>query len=197
MVVVDSGFNNSCLLPSLVIPNGTHSLDACKFVIETTDQLWNLKVNISQAFSEYFIENYTIISTSGTVQQGQAGLKNYTYSTMTAFPDIKIQILDCFCVGNDEYGYKCTMPDLLTGTNTGPSEYGPPTGKKVKYMGLVNSLVKNFNGKWQYVMEWGVHDIVTLLYELGMDNIPSSTTNDEQVYPHCQTWIQYIEGYYF
>ena len=67
---------------------------------------------------------YAFASCSGIDQ-----LKAMVAKVMTAFPDIRIHITDCFCVGNDVDGYKTTMPDILTGTNTGPSTYGPATGK--------------------------------------------------------------------
>jgi len=32
---------------------------------------------------------------------------------MVAIPDYKIIITDAFCEGNDQIGYKTTMPDIL------------------------------------------------------------------------------------
>ena len=40
---------------------------------------------------------------------------------MVEFPDIRIRLHDCFCVGDDEPGFKCAMPDVLTGTHLGRS----------------------------------------------------------------------------
>ena len=48
--------------------------------------------------------------------------------------------------GNDIDGYKTVMPDILTGTNTGPSAYGPATGKKVCYSGTAVTYVQKVVG---------------------------------------------------
>ena len=44
-----------------------------------------------------------------------------------------IKIATKIPTGNDIDGYKTVMPDILTGTNTGPSSYGPATGRSVRY----------------------------------------------------------------
>ena len=89
------------------------------------------------------------------------------------------------------------MPDILMATNTGPSIYGPATGKKIKMTGLVNSFIEKRNGKWVYTMEYGVHDTVTLLNQLGFQIIPNSTIvppeSDETNDAKCETWIDYFK----
>ena len=90
-------------------------------------------------------------------------LKELVWRTRRAFPDLKIHVTDVFCTGNDVDGYKTTMPDVLTGTNTGPSAFGPPTGKKVSYAGIAVTYVQKVGGRWQYVSEVVVHDELALL----------------------------------
>ena len=71
------------------------------------------------------------------------------WATKRAFPDLQIHVTDVFCVGNDIDGYKTTMPDVLIGTNTGPSSFGPPTGRHVSYNGMAVCYVQKVGGKWQ------------------------------------------------
>ena len=71
------------------------------------------------------------------------------WATKRAFPDLQIHVTDVFCVGNDIDGYKTTMPDVLIGTNTGPSSFGPPTGRRVSYNGIAVCYVQKVGGKWQ------------------------------------------------
>jgi hypothetical protein len=105
---------------------------------------------------------------------------------MRAFPDIQIHITDCVCRGNDIDGYKCAMPDVLTGTNTGPSGYGPATYKQAKWTGLVQSWVKRNpkTAQWQYYAEWGVHDEWSLISQLGLDfaRVPRPPANVEPLH---------------
>jgi len=145
---------------------------------------------------KYFSPDY-VIQSAGSVVYGLPGLAYYTYSTMLAFPDIKIKILDCFCKGNDIYGYRCSMPDILMGTNTGPSLYGAPTGKFVKYTGLVNSFIQNVDGRWVYMMEYGNHDVVTLLRELGFENLPPERPAEDYIQfvdnERCENWMTFFK----
>jgi len=98
-------------------------------------------------------------------------LKNLVASTMVAFPDLRIHITDVLCYGNDIDGYKTVMPDILIGTNTGPSAYGPPTGKRVRYSGTAVCYVQKVKGRWVYVSEWLLHDEWALISQLGLSNL--------------------------
>ena len=48
----------------------------------------------------YFVEDYLVALTSGTVARGMAQLEALVEGGMAAFPDICIQILDYFCFGD-------------------------------------------------------------------------------------------------
>jgi hypothetical protein len=63
------------------------------------------------------------------------------------------------------------MPDILTGTNTGPSAYGPATGKKIRFSGTAVTYVQKVKGRWVYVAEWLLHDEFSLISQLGFTNI--------------------------
>ena len=74
------------------------------------------------------------------------------------------------------------MPDIITGTNTGPSAYGPATGKKVHYSGTAVCFVQKVKGRWVYVAEWLLHDEFSLISQLGFTDIsaiPHSPLNDK------------------
>merc|ERR1712039_746921 len=117
---------------------------------------------------------------------GKKALRDAVLTEMRAFPDIAIHITDCSCNGNDDDGYKCSMPDVLTGTNLGPSSYGPATGRYARWTGIVQSLVKQNpkTGQWQYYAEWGVHDEWALIQQLGLDffRVPHPPTNSEPIH---------------
>jgi len=178
--------NNSCLIKNLVIPDGPQTFDACGFVIKSTDEVWNLRGDVDAAIEKYFHEEYLDAGSWGRRIIGKKALRDAVLGEMRAFPDIKIHITDCVCKGNDNDGYKCAMPDVLTGTNLGPSSYGPPTGRFARWTGLVESLVKRnpATGQWQYYAEWGVHDEWSLIQQLGLDfsRVPRPPINDEPLH---------------
>jgi len=181
--MISPALNNSCLIPELAIPDGPQTFDACGFVIRSTDEVWNLRGNVDAAIQKYFHENYVNAGSWGRRAIGKKALRQAVLSEMRAFPDIRIHITDCVCKGNDNDGYKCAMPDILTGTNTGPSAYGPATGRYARWTGLVQSLVKRNpkTGQWQYYAEWGVHDEWALIQQLGLDfsRVPRPAINSE------------------
>lgn len=175
--------NNSCLIPNLAPPAGPQTFNACEFVIKSTDEVWNKRGDVDAAIEKYFVDDYYNAGSWGRRGIGKDALKQAVYGEMRAFPDITIHITDCSCVGNDIDGYKCMMPDILEGTNTGPSVWGPATGRYARWTGLVESFVKRnqATGQWQYVAEWGVHDEWALIAQLGLDfsKVPHPPANTE------------------
>jgi len=181
--------NNSCLIPNLDIPANSdkpQTFDACGFVIRSTDEIWNLRINTAEAIEKYFHEGYINAGSWGHRAIGKTELREGVLKEMNAFPDIKIHITDCACVGNDINGYKCAMPDVLEGTNTGDSIYGPATGRYARWSGMVQSIVKQnpATGQWQYYAEWGVHDEWALIQQLGLDfsRVPHAVKNVEPIH---------------
>jgi hypothetical protein len=183
-------FNNSILITNLASLPSTEgkpqTFDACGFVVRSTDEIWNKRDNVDIAIDKYFHEDYVDAGSWGRRIIGKKALKAAVWSEMRAFPDIQIHITDCACLGNDVDGYKCAMPDVLIGTNTGPSGYGPATGKFAKWTGMVESWVKQNpeTGEWQYYAEWGVHDEWALIQQLGLDfsRVPHPLTNSEPLH---------------
>lgn len=188
-------FNNSCLIENLVIPDGPQTFDACAFVIKSTDETWNVRGNVDIAIDKYFHEEYLNAGSWGRRGIGKKALRDGVLAEMRAFPDIKIHITDCVCKGNDNDGYKCAMPDVLTGTNLGPSAYGPPTGRYARWTGLVESFVKRnpVTGQWQYYAEWGVHDEWALIQQLGLDfsRVPHPPINNEPLHD-CSPLLKFL-----
>mmetsp|Transcript_72035 Transcript_72035/g.201052 ORF Transcript_72035/g.201052 Transcript_72035/m.201052 type:complete len:336 (+) Transcript_72035:98-1105(+) len=180
--------DNSCLISQLdpVNNSGPQTFDACGFVIRSTDEVWNLRGDVDEAIEKYFHKDYYNAGSWGKRGVGKKELRDAIFSQMRAFPDLQIHITDCVCKGNDVAGYKCAMPDLLTGTNLGPSAYGPATGRFARWTGMVESLVKRdpASGQWQYVAEWGVHDEWALIQQLGLDfgRVPHPATNAEPLH---------------
>jgi len=187
------GYNNSCLMRNNQIPEGPQTFDACAFVIESTDALWNKRSDPDAAIDRYFHEDYYMAGSWGRRVIGKAALRRAVYGEMRAFPDMAIHITDCSCKGNDFDGYKCMMPDVLEGTNHGPSAYGPATHRHARWTGLVESYVRQneVTGKWQYVAEWAVHDEWALIAQLGLDfaRLPHPPYNTE-AFHDCQPLLQ-------
>jgi len=169
--------NNTCLWGNPLQPPTKGApqtfLEECpKWVIRTTDEVWNLGAEgRNQSMERYFHPNFTSHYSFGRSYTGIEALKETVASTIKAFPDLRIYVSDCFCIGNDVDGYKTVMPDVLIGTNLGESSYGPPTNRSFAYGGIAVTYVNKNpeTGEWQYVAEWIQHDELSLVAQLGID----------------------------
>merc|ERR1712048_455926 len=155
---------------STVPPTGPKTFDCRGFVIESTDATWHMRSwsATDLAIDKYFAEDWQSVRAFGSIIDGRVGLRKFMKEWLAGFPDVFIMVSDLFCEGNDDVGYKTTMPYVLTATNTGPSVFGPATGRHVKYHGLANCYIKNINGQWQYTSEWDVPDMWSFLAQLNV-----------------------------
>mmetsp|Transcript_90215 Transcript_90215/g.289354 ORF Transcript_90215/g.289354 Transcript_90215/m.289354 type:complete len:312 (+) Transcript_90215:68-1003(+) len=189
--------DNACLIKKLAIPEGPQTFDACGFVVRSTDEVWNLRGDVDAAIEKYFHEDYLNAGSWGKRAIGKKALREGVLAEMRAFPDIQIHITDCVCKGNDNDGYKCAMPDVLDGTNLGPSAYGPATGRYARWTGMVESFIQKnaATGQWQYIAEWGVHDEWALIQQLGLDfrRVPHPARNEEPLHD-CSPLLQMGPG---
>jgi hypothetical protein len=137
-----------------------NQLDVEKFIRYTTYDIWNKKL-VGKIYDCY--TNDTIIHAGmGKKVIGADNIIADTMAWLTAFPDMEVKILDIIWSGNEVDGYRVSMPWSFIGTNTGFSEFGPPTGKRIdesNNLGIANTFIKKVNGSWMYIEEWSTYDI--------------------------------------
>merc|ERR1711862_294316 len=169
----DTGYNNSCLFETEGLNrDGPKELDCPRFVIESTDLIWNMYRDfetIETYLRQFMVDDWESLSVMGEYIRGMDELINFTRTMLTAFPDMQIHIIDVFCEGNDEDGYKTTMPCINTGTHLGYHPvFGPPTGKTVTWYQIPNCFIKNSDGQWKYTAEISIPDYLSLYSQLGV-----------------------------
>jgi len=168
-----TGYNNSCLWEKPGLNrDGPQEFDCPRFVIESTDQIWNMYRDpeiVKTYLHKYMVDDWESISSMGEYIRGYDKLEHLTLTTMTAFPDIKLHIVDTFCEGNDIDGYKTTMPVIHTATHTGyHPTFGPPTNKTATWYGVPNCFIKKIDGQWKYTSEVNMPDNLSLYSQLGV-----------------------------
>jgi len=131
-----AAYNNSCLYQKQVLNRyGPRTFDCAKFVIDSTDEIWNMNRSVEWVYSKldkYMTNDWESVTNYGEYLHGMPLLRKLVMQTLTAFPDIKLHIVDTYCEGNDIDGYKTTMPVVHTATHLGwHPVFGPPTGKKI------------------------------------------------------------------
>merc|ERR1712136_604847 len=96
----ETGFNNSCLYEKEGLNrDGPQEFDCPRFVIESTDQIWNMYRDpeiVKTNLRKYMVDDWESISSMGEYIRGYDKLEDLTLTTMNAFPDIKLHILDTF-----------------------------------------------------------------------------------------------------
>lgn len=190
--------NNTCMDKVSVPPPGPQDFDCRGFVIYSTDETWHQRSwdITEEAISKYFAPDWQSVRAFGTVLNGRPGLKKFMKDWLGGFPDVFIRVADVFCEGNDVAGYKTTMPYILTATNTGPSMFGPATGKSIKYHGIANCFIKKFDdGNWRYTTEWDVPDMWSFMTQLGLNlDFQKHPTTDLMNIDQCQPLFEWGTG---
>ncbi len=104
--------------------------------------------------------------------KGPEGFIQFFTQLRTAFPDLKIAVEE-MVAADDKVAFAYTM----TGTQEGPFEGIPATGKKVKARGL--QLAK-YNSEGRITERWGSSDQAGILQQIGATK-PTSTMNEPPV----------------
>ena len=74
------------------------------------------------------------------LQLGDEKVVQDTYHTTGAFLDIQLIADEVIWAGDDEVGFHTSHRTLIRGTNDGPSQYGPATGKAVDVLVIANCV---------------------------------------------------------
>jgi hypothetical protein len=138
-------------------PDG--GLDVEAWIRRSTYEIWDLQ--LVGRIDYYYEDDCVIHASNGNEVRGADTIIEDTLSWQSAFPDLSIDIRDVLWEGNPEDGYKTSMPWSFVGTNTGHSEFSPPTGKELtreNNLGVANCLIEKVDGRYRYTEEWSCYD---------------------------------------
>jgi hypothetical protein len=112
-------------------------VDIIDYIVRITHRIWEEK-DIGYIYDTYK-HNSTVVDGSG-MQYGRDKIVADTVHTINAFPDIRLFADDIIWAGDDEVGFHTSHRTVIKGTNTGPSRYGPPTGRRVELWCIANCV---------------------------------------------------------
>jgi predicted ester cyclase len=141
-------------------PQSPDHFDIEDFVRQTTHEIWNWR--LFNKIYDYFIENYPCHTCPNREIYGLGDYLAHILSWLVAFPDGKMMIDHLYWLGSDEDGYRVASRWSFVGTHDGVGKYGPPTGKRVRVMGISHFWVKD----GRFVEEWTIFDEMALLKQL-------------------------------
>lgn len=119
---------------------------------------WELIYNHKMFGSVYdiYADGVEVHRENGFVLRDIPAVEHEVMRMCSAFPDLKIEVAAIFAAPDGADGYRVWMRYYFTGKNTGPSIYGPASGrelKKEKALNLSSFHVKKIDGEWLIVFE--------------------------------------------
>ncbi len=137
-------------------------VDIIDYIVRITHRIWEEK-DIGYIYDTYR-HNSHVYDDFG-LQYGRDKIVADTMHTINAFPDIRLFADDIIWAGDENVGFHTSHRTLISGHNTGFSQYGPPTGVKVSLWCIANCVsLEN-----EIFAEWVIYDTASLIHQLGFD----------------------------
>lgn len=135
-------------------------IDIVDYILRCTHKIWE-EGGIGHIYTHY--KNTIAIQTAEGWGCGRDPVIAASTQVKAAYPDVRLYGDDVIWSGNEDDGYHTSHRISWTGTNTGYSKYGPPTGKKLYRFGIANCLVKEN----MIIEEWIARDEMSLVLQMG------------------------------
>ncbi len=134
--------------------------DIVEYIVRITHRIWE-EGDMGYIYDTY-LHNVTVHTGYGTAY-GVEEVVSGSIAFLAALPDRRMYAEDVVWTGDDAEGFHTSHLIVNTGTNSGYSPWGPPTGKRVGFLAIANCLVREN----RIVEEWLVRDTSALLRGLG------------------------------
>jgi predicted ester cyclase len=137
-------------------------IDIVDFILRCTHRIWDEKA-IGYLY-EHYRSNTRVVDDAGIVYGRDQVIEN-TLRFIAAFPDLRIFADEIIWCGDADSGFWTSHRAVLLGHNTGWSEWGPPTGRKI----LVTCIANCYSIENQICDEFVIYNTGSLLHQLGLD----------------------------
>lgn len=137
-------------------------VDIVDYIVRITHRIWEEK-DVGYIYDTY--GSGARITYGGGLVHGRDHILAETVSQLSAFPDLRLHADEVIWAGDDEQGFRTSHRLVGIGHNSGWSEFGPPTGRKVVYWAIANCVVVEN----EIIEEWVLRDNMAILRQLGFD----------------------------
>lgn len=137
-------------------------VDIIDYIVRITHRIWEEK-DIGYIYDTYR-HNCRVTDDAG-LQYGRDKIVADTVHTVSAFPDIRLYADEVVWAGNEDSGFFTSHRTVITGTNTGYSRFGPPTGKRITVWCIANCLAQDN----EIFEEWVIYNQSSMLQQLGLN----------------------------
>ena len=137
-------------------------VDIIDYIVRITHRIWEEK-DIGYIYDTY--RHNSRVQDDAGLQYGRDKIVADTVHTINAFPDIRLYADEVIWAGNEDTGFFTSHRTVITGTNTGFSRFGPPTGKRINVWCIANCLAEAN----EIHEEWVIYNQSSMLQQLGFD----------------------------
>jgi len=136
--------------------------DIVDYIVRCTHKIWEEKA-IGLIYTHYS-HNAIVHTSSGTVYGREVVVRN-TIQNQAMWGDLRAYADDVIWSGDENEGFYTSHRHHNTATQSGYTEHGPPTGRKISYWGIADCLIREN----KIVEEWLTHDGLTVVRQMGYD----------------------------
>lgn len=154
-----------------------------EYILGITFEIW--ECGRIERINDYYDADARIFALSGLIR-GAGGMIEGTRRMLEAFPDRLLLADDVIWSGSPEEGYYSSHRVVSPMTNTGPSAYGPPTGKRVRTLTIADCIVEGGRITCEYLLR----DHYSLVRQLGVDPRRAARQMASERGPDCERWIE-------
>jgi predicted ester cyclase len=158
--------------PPPELPPAEHDgFDVEDFVRRAFHEVWNRRM--FGRIPEYYAPDFLCHGASDRELRGPDEFTKEILAMLAMFPDAAVYVDDLYWNDDGEGRYRTAVLWTLLGTHTGPGVHGPPTGRRVRVMGITQHRITNgrFVEEWT---EYGEFDLMKQLLLPMRDEPPES-----------------------
>lgn len=154
-----------------------------EFILGITFEIW--ESGRVERINDYYAADVRVFALSGLIH-GAGGMIAGTRRMLEAFPDRLLIADDVIWSGSPEEGFYSSHRVLSPMTNTGPSAYGPPTGKRVRTLTIADCIVEGGRITREYLLR----DHFSLVQQLGVDPRRAAEQMASERGAETERWIE-------
>ena len=154
-----------------------------EFILGITFEIW--ECGRIERIDDYYDADVQVFALSGLIR-GAEGMIAGTRRMLEAFPDRLLLADDVIWSGSPAEGFYSSHRVVSPMTNTGPSAYGPPTGKRVRTLTIADCIVEGDRITREYLLR----DHYSLVQQLGVDPRWAAVQMANERGAETQRWIE-------
>lgn len=110
---------------------------------------------------DYYVADCEVLRENAVRLRGAEEIIRDRQALLAAFPDLKTRIERVIVSPDANGGWRVFRRMYYTGTNTGPNQYGPATGRELgdKNLALSMFYLSKIDGKWRITYEMDMRTV--------------------------------------